>query len=136
MAHMLIIEDDRDTRNVTELILAEAGHTADTASDGLKGLALAERVQPDLILMDLGLPRLDGWETTRRLKENPATRGIPIVAFTAYVHREHLDRAFATGCVAAISKPFRYDALLHDVAEILAQHKVRSKLANQTSSEK
>src|SRR5215211_8320559 len=74
MAHILIIEDYPDTRDVTQLILVDAGHSVSSASDGVRGLYLAARDQPDLILMDLALPRLDGWFVTQRLKAYPLTR--------------------------------------------------------------
>lgn len=122
MAHILIIEDYPDTRNVTELILEDAGYRVSSASNGVRGLALAEQQHPDLILMDLALPYLDGWETTRRLKANPHTSHIPIVAFTAYVAQPDIARALAVGCVAVIAKPFELDTLVNEVAAILAQH--------------
>jgi two-component system cell cycle response regulator DivK len=122
MAHILLIEDYQDTRDVTELILIDAGHTVVSAGDGKLGLHLAARVQPDLILMDLNLPLLDGWEATRRLKANPLTQHIPVVAFTAYVADEELARAMTAGCEAVIAKPFELDALLTQVAALLVHH--------------
>jgi two-component system, cell cycle response regulator DivK len=119
MAHILIIEDYRDNRDVTKLILADAGHTVSSASDGVRGLYLAARDQPDLILMDLALPRLDGWTATRRLKTYPLTWHIPVVAFTAHVTQEDIARAGAAGCVAVITKPFEIDTLLTTVATVL-----------------
>jgi two-component system cell cycle response regulator DivK len=121
MATILLIEDDPDNRDLTALILTAAGYTVISARDGLHGLDLAARAHPDLILMDLALPRLDGWETTRRLKAKPATRHIPVVAFTAHVLPDALARATAAGCVAIIAKPFEMDTLLRAVAAVLAQ---------------
>ena len=121
MAHILIIEDYRDNRDVTELILAEAGHTVVTASDGLRGLYLAARDQPDLILMDLALPGLDGWAATQRLKAYPLTQHIPVLAFTAHVTQDDIAHALAAGCVAVISKPFEIDSLLSTVGAALDQ---------------
>ena len=120
MAHILIIEDYPDTRDVAELILRDAGHTVTSVSDGLKGLHIAARDQPDLILMDLALPRLDGWETTRHLKANPVTRHIPVVAFTARVSKEAVTRAARAGCTAVIAKPFEIVAFLEQIEAILA----------------
>ena len=122
MAHILIIEDYRDIRDVTELILADAGHTVISASDGVRGLDIAVCDQPDLILMDLALPLLDGWEATRRLKANPRTRHIPVVALTARVAKEEITYALAVGCVALIAKPFEIDTLLNEVEAVLEQH--------------
>jgi CheY-like chemotaxis protein len=116
MAHILIVEDYRDTRDVTQLILADAGHRVSIASDGVRGLYLAARDQPDLILMDLALPQLDGWAATQRLKAYPLTWHIPVVAFTAHVTQEDIARARMAGCAAVISKPFEIDTLLNTVA--------------------
>ena len=121
MATILLIEDSQDNRNVTELILMDAGYTVITAEDGLRGLGLATRARPDLIVMDLALPRLDGWAATRRLKAQPTTRHIPVVAFTAHVTPEAIARAEIAGCVAVVTKPFEIDTLLHTIARVLAQ---------------
>jgi CheY-like chemotaxis protein len=123
MAHILLIEDYRDNRDVTELILADAGHTVVSARDGAAGLRLAARAHPDLILMDLALPVLDGWEATRRLKANPCTCHIPVVAFTAQVDEVALSRAMAAGCTAVISKPFELEDLLDNITCVLARHR-------------
>jgi CheY-like chemotaxis protein len=121
MVTILLVEDSQDNRNVTELILTDAGYTVLTAGDGLRGLALATSAHPDLIVMDLALPRLDGWAATRRLKANPATQHIPVVAFTAHVTPEAIARAETAGCVAVVTKPFEIDTLLHTIAQVLAQ---------------
>jgi two-component system, cell cycle response regulator DivK len=122
MALILIIEDYGDTRDMTELILTDAGHTVLSASDGLQGVQLAVRAQPDLILMDLALPVLDGWEATRRLKANVATQHIPVVAFTAQVNEDAVAQARAAGCIAVITKPFEIDVLLDDIVAVLTQY--------------
>ena len=122
MAHILVIEDYRDNRDVAELILRDAGYSVSSAGDGLCGVQIALRCQPDLILMDLALPLLNGWEATQRLKANPRTRHIPVVAFTAHVTQEDLAYTLAVGCVAIIAKPFEINALLTQIASILAQH--------------
>jgi two-component system, cell cycle response regulator DivK len=121
MATILLIEDSLDNRNMTERILTDAGYTVVTAEDGLHGLNLAVSAQPDLIVMDLALPRLDGWAATRRLKAQPATRHIPVVACTAHVMPEAIARAKAAGCAAVVTKPFKIDILLHTIAGVLAQ---------------
>ena len=121
MANILIVEDDRDNREVTELILSDAGYTVVSAGDGRSGLDTALHVQPDLIVMDLALPRLDGWEATQHLKANPDTGHIPIIAFTAHLLQEELARAQAAGCAAVIAKPFEISSLLSQVEAVLAQ---------------
>jgi two-component system cell cycle response regulator DivK len=121
MAHILIVEDYRDTRDVTEFILMETGHTVVSARNGPEGVSLARSTQPDLILMDLALPLLDGWRATRLLKADPRTRHIPVIAFTAQVDEEALGRALDAGCVAIVTKPFELEDLLGSVAGVLAQ---------------
>jgi CheY-like chemotaxis protein len=120
MPHILLVEDYRDTRECAEFILCDAGYTVTTATDGLQGVRMAIQCQPDLILMDLSLPYLNGWEAARRLKATPATQHIPVAAFTAHVQPDELARARAAGCSTVIAKPFELDALLNDVAAILA----------------
>lgn len=121
MAHILVVEDTQDNREVTEIILEDAGHTVLSAVDGASGIMVATNARPDLILMDLSLPRMDGWEATRRLKANPATRNIPVIAFTAHVLQDDAERARAAGCAAVIEKPFEIDALLGKIAAFLDQ---------------
>jgi two-component system, cell cycle response regulator DivK len=91
------------------------------AGDGLHELDLATSAQPDLIVMDLALPRLDGWTATRHLKAQPTTRHIPVVAFSAHVTPEAIARAERAGCVAVVTKPLEIDTLLHTIVRVLAQ---------------
>ena len=121
MAYILIVEDTHDNREVAEIILRDAGHTVLSVADGASGMAAAARVRPDLILMDLALPRVDGWEATRRLKANPKTRDIPVVAFTAHVLHEDAERAREAGCAAVVGKPFEIDVLLDQIDKLLAE---------------
>src|SRR5690349_10749484 len=83
MALILIVEDDPDIQHMLELLLTDAGHTVIGAFDGWRCLELALRVAPNLIVMDLALPKLDGWQTTQRLKANQLTQAIPVLALTA-----------------------------------------------------
>jgi len=115
MAHILVVEDTPDNRNIAELILLDAGHTVVSVGDGASGILAAKKTRPDVILMDLSLPRLDGWEATRRLKSNPSTRDIPVIAFTAHILPGDLDRAMAAGCAAVIAKPFEIDLFLNEI---------------------
>lgn len=121
MAHILVIEDYRDNRDVAELILRDAGYTVTSADNGLRGVELALGSQPDLILMDLALPVLNGWEATQRLKADPATQDIPVVAFTAHVTQAEIARAHAAGCSAVVVKPFEIEGFLAQIAAILSQ---------------
>ena len=120
MQHILVVEDYRDNREVAKLILSDAGYDVSTAGDGLRGVQMAIQYHPDLVLMDLSLPWLNGWEATQRLKATPATRSIPVVAFTAHVLPDDLARARAAGCSAVIAKPFEIDTLLSEIAALLA----------------
>ena len=122
MARILIIEDDRDIQNITELILADAGHAVVRANDGLSGVELATGIQPDLILMDLALPQLDGWQATRQLKTHPETHHIPIIIFTAIVQLDEGKQAMSEGCDAIIIKPFEVEDLLEVITLVLAKH--------------
>jgi two-component system, cell cycle response regulator DivK len=128
MAHILIVEDAPDNRTIAELILQNAGHTVVSVGDGASAVCVAVITQPDAILMDLSLPQLDGWEATRRLKANPATRDIPVIAFTAHILPSDLDRARAAGCATVIAKPFEIDVFLAQIDALLDQHsRVRSR---------
>jgi two-component system cell cycle response regulator DivK len=119
MAYILVVEDAQDNREIAEIILRDAGHTVLSVGDGQSGLAAAADLRPDLILMDLALPCVDGWEATRRLKADPYTRDIPVIAFTAHVLQEDAERAWAAGCSAVIRKPFEIDALLCQINALL-----------------
>jgi two-component system cell cycle response regulator DivK len=123
MAYILLVEDTQDNRAIAELILREAGHTVLSVADGESGMAAAAALHPDLILMDLALPLVDGWEATRRLKADPATRDIPVVAFTAHVLQEDADRAREAGCVAVIAKPFEISTLLDQIDVLVEQQR-------------
>ena len=123
MAYILLVEDTQDNRAIAELILRDAGHTVLSVADGESGMAAAAALHPDLILMDLALPLVDGWEATRRLKADPATRDIPVVAFTAHVLQEDADRAREAGCVAVIAKPFEIDTLLDQIDALVEQQR-------------
>jgi len=121
MAYILLVEDTQDNREIAEIILRDAGHTVLSVADGASGMVAAVAAQPDLILMDLALPKIDGWEATRRIKANPATRDIPVIAFTAHVLQEEAERARAAGCAAVIAKPFEIDMLLSQIDTLIRQ---------------
>jgi two-component system cell cycle response regulator DivK len=127
MTHILIVEDDPDNREVAAVILRAAGYAVSSAGDALSGIRMAARAQPDLVLMDLALPRLDGWAATRLLQAHPSTRHIPVVAFTAHTTAEAAARARAAGCTAIIAKPFELDVFLNQIADVLRQQRLRSR---------
>jgi two-component system, cell cycle response regulator DivK len=116
---VLVIEDQEDNRRIVRDLLASAGYETVEAATGEEGVALAEADPPDLILMDIDLPGMNGYEATRRLKSNPAMRRIPIVAVTSYALSGDDKKAFDAGCDAYVTKPFSPRALLAKIREYL-----------------
>lgn len=104
---ILVVEDDTDNRRIVAKVLSVDGYEVVEATDGLEALERARTERPHLILMDLALPNMDGWEATRRLKGDPETRHIPVVALTAVAMRGDEEQARAAGCDDYISKPAR-----------------------------
>lgn len=103
---ILVIEDQEDNRRILRDVLTAAGYELIEAEDGEGGLAAAAAHRPDLILMDIQLPGLDGYEATRRLKADPVLRAIPVIAVTSYALSGDDERARAAGCDAYVTKPF------------------------------
>jgi two-component system, cell cycle response regulator DivK len=116
---VLLIEDNEDNRIVYSTILRHYGYTVLEAFTGEEGIVAAHRDHPDLILMDIGLPGLDGWEATRRLKADAATRTIPVVALTAHAMAEHREQAMEAGCDAYLAKPVEPREVLAHVKRLL-----------------
>ncbi len=116
---ILVIEDQEDNRQILQDLLTSADFEVIEAVDGDAGLAAAAAHRPDLILMDIQLPLLDGYEATRRIKANPALSAIPIIVVTSYALGGDQDKARAAGCDAYISKPFSPRQLLAKVREYL-----------------
>jgi two-component system, cell cycle response regulator DivK len=116
---ILVIDDHEDNRRILHDLLANAGYEVVAAASGKDGVALAETRAPDLILMDIQLPDIDGYEATRRIKGNPTLGRIPIIAVTSYALSGDDAKAFAAGCDAYIAKPFSPRALLAKVREYL-----------------
>jgi CheY-like chemotaxis protein/signal transduction histidine kinase len=119
LPRVLYVEDSPQNRDLVRRYVADVFELLE-AEDGEHGLERAAREVPDLILMDLSLPRLDGWEATRRLKANPALRHIPVVALTAHAGREDQARARAAGCNDYLTKPIERDVLLAMLRKHLA----------------
>lgn len=117
---VMVVDDFRDGRELVAEILVDAGLRTTEAADGLEALAKAATLLPDLILLDLTLPGVDGWELTRRLKADPATRRIPIIALTAHALQGPLERARAVGCDLVLTKPCAPDELVKQVQQLLA----------------
>jgi CheY-like chemotaxis protein len=109
---ILCVEDNDDNIYVVKNRLERAGFTVMVAMDGGQGIAMATAQQPDLILMDLSLPVLDGWEATRRIKASPATKHIPIIALSAHAMSGDREKALAAGCDDFEIKPLEWPRLL------------------------
>jgi CheY-like chemotaxis protein len=122
MAHILVVEDNQDILSIISRILRIAGYTVLKANDGIEAIRMAQQQNPDLILMDLVLPTLDGWITTRQLKADRRTAHIPVVAVTACVSVEDEQQAREAGCDAFIMKPFDANMLLAHIAKLLYVH--------------
>ncbi len=103
---ILAIEDHEENRRILRLLLQSAGFEMIEALNGEDGIAMAEKERPDLILMDIQLPGLDGYEATRRIKANPDLRHIPIIVVTSYALSGDDVKAFEAGCDAYVTKPF------------------------------
>jgi len=116
---ILVIEDHEDNRRILRDLLTSAGYEPIEAVTGEEGVVLAETHRPDLILMDIQLPGLDGYEATRRIKANPALRRIPVIAVTSYALSGDEVKAKEAGCDAYVTKPFSPRALLAKVREYL-----------------
>jgi CheY-like chemotaxis protein len=116
---ILYVEDNDDNIYMLQRRLTRAGYAVLIARDGAQGVALAIAEQPDLILMDMGLPVLDGWEATRRIKAAPATRGIPVVALTANAMPGDREKALAAGCDDFDTKPVDMTRLLGKIQALL-----------------
>lgn len=120
VAKVLVVEDNPTNMTLAIFLLQSVGHTVLTARDAEAGLALAREEQPNLILMDIQLPGMDGLSATGLLKQDAATRTIPVVALTALAMKGDEERIRAAGCDAYIAKPMRYQEFLATVAAKLA----------------
>jgi two-component system cell cycle response regulator DivK len=119
MNRILIVDDNEMNRDVLSRRLQRRGFEVLLATDGLRGLETARKERPDLILLDLGLPEIDGWECARRLKADAATRAIPVIALTAHAMVGDREKATAAGCDDFDTKPIDFEALLRRMAALL-----------------
>jgi two-component system cell cycle response regulator DivK len=119
MARILVIEDNATNMSLTVFLLQNAGHTVVGAADAEHGLTVAHADRPDLILMDIQLPGMDGLEATGLLKGDDSTRSIPVLALTALVMKGDEERIRAAGCDGYISKPMDYQKFLATIARHL-----------------
>jgi CheY-like chemotaxis protein len=119
MSKILLVEDQEMNRDMLSRRLTKRGYDVAIAVDGAEGLEKARSESPDLILMDMSLPVMDGWEATRVLKADEATRGIPVVALTAHAMSTDREKALEAGCDAYETKPVELPKLLKTIEELL-----------------
>ena len=121
---VLVVEDYQDAREMYAAYLQFSGYRVAEAANGLEALDKTRELMPDIILMDLALPKMDGWEATRRLKADEQTRHIPIVALTGHALAGHAEGARQAGCVAFVTKPCLPDALVTEIERMLSVKRV------------
>jgi CheY-like chemotaxis protein len=119
MAKILLVEDNEMNRDMLSRRLARKGYEVSIAVDGQQGVEMARAETPDLILMDMSLPVLDGWEATRQLKGEDATRSIPVIALTAHAMSGDRERALEAGCDDYDTKPIELTRLLEKIESML-----------------
>lgn len=118
---ILVVEDHEDNRRILRDLLSSRGYDLVEAEDGEQALAMAEDWRPALILMDVQVPVLDGYEVTRRLKANPGLRAIPVIVVTSYALSGDESKARAAGCNAYVSKPYSARKLLAKIQEFVPE---------------
>lgn len=116
---VLVVEDYQDAREMYAAYLQFSGFEVAEAANGVDAVAKTRELLPDIVLMDLALPQMDGWEATRQLKGDPATRHIPIVALTGHALAGHAEGARQAGCDAFVTKPCLPDALVDEIRRLL-----------------
>ena len=119
MANILIIEDNEQNLYLATFILEKHGHAVTAACDGARGIQLAEEIRPDLILLDIQLPVMDGYAVADELRRNPALARTPIVAVTSYAMAGDRERVLAAGCDGYLEKPINPDTFLEEVLSCL-----------------
>ena len=122
MSKILLVEDNELNRDMLSRRLQRKGYEVVIAVDGKQGVAMAQSAAPALILMDMSLPELDGWEATRQIKAAPATRAIPVIALTAHAMSGDREKAIESGCDDFDTKPVELPRLLEKIEALLARH--------------
>ena len=124
MAKILLVEDNEMIRDMLSERLARKGHEVQLATDGAQGLALARAERPELILMDMSLPIIDGWQAARELKNATETRSIPIIALTAHAIAGDREKTLAAGCDDYATKPVDFLQLLGKIQTLLNRERI------------
>jgi CheY-like chemotaxis protein len=120
---VLVVEDYQDAREMYAAYLQFSGFAVAEAGNGVEAIEKTLELMPDIVLMDLALPRMDGWEATRRLKNDERTRHIPVVALTGHALAGHAEGAREAGCDAFVTKPCLPDALVTEIKRLLDHHR-------------
>ena len=123
MGKVLLIEDNEMDRDMLSRRLIRRGFQVVFAMDGQQGVDLARSERPDIILMDMSLPVIDGWEATRRIKADDATRGVPVIGLTAHVMSGDREKALKAGCDDYDTKPVEFDRLIAKIERLLGTAK-------------
>jgi CheY-like chemotaxis protein len=126
---VLVVEDYQDAREMYAAYLQFSGFQVAEAGNGIEAIEKTHELLPDIVLMDLALPRMDGWEATRRLKNDERTRHIPIVALTGHALAGHAEGAREAGCDAFVTKPCLPDALVAEIRRLLDHHRGKAENA-------
>jgi CheY-like chemotaxis protein len=112
---ILLVEDNPVNRRLAEFLLRSQGYDVRAAATGMEALEMLERERPDLIVMDIQLPGMDGLEVTRKLKEQPATADIPVIAVTSYAMKGDREKALAAGCAGYVTKPIDKNIFIQEI---------------------
>ncbi|NTV63307.1 MAG: response regulator [Oscillochloris sp.] len=120
MKTILVVDDNTDNRNIIAQMLKISGYRVVCAKDGLQALDMIAADPPDLILMDMAMPGMDGWSATAHLKASPDVADVPVIAVTGHVAQHEIARAIDVGCADFLSKPIDYDTMMFKVRTHLA----------------
>lgn len=126
MPRVLLVEDNEMNRDMLTRRLEKRGYRIVVAVDGAQGVAAAQQMQPAVILMDMSLPIMDGWEATRRLKSDPATWHIPVIGLSSHAMAADRERALAAGCNDYDTKPVDLERLIAKIDQCLVAHAIAS----------
>lgn len=118
---VLVVDDDSDSLNIVEALTSHFGADTHTALNGQQGLELARQIRPTIIITDLSMPVMDGWQMIEKLKNDRATAEIPIIALTAHAMKGDRERAIAAGCHNYLSKPLRPDTFINELLALLVE---------------
>ncbi len=120
MARLLLVDDEPNIRTLTRTMLEKAGHTVEVAEHGEEALGILRERGADLVILDIAMPEMSGWEVCRIIKSDPALRHIPVLMFTVMTRDEDVNRSFESGADAHLKKPFTMRELLEAVESLLA----------------